>query len=167
MKQLTFTQKVEKCFLTAQERAKVEKLAIKEPCLHKSLMINDSFQDALIQKSLNILLGRIEGIERSLNDVEAFLSDGEPLKITVGKDYEGNPIKDEYDKPIGIMIDKTNGISERMRDMIKELKSSTEDAMDIILSKRNLLGVESVTKEELSLGGMSWSDRLAEERKKK
>jgi len=166
MTKLTFSQKVNKCFLEKQERERIEKLKLKEPSIDKLLMLHDSFQDAIIQTPLSILVKRIEAIEKSLEDVEQYLNNGEPLKVVVGRDYEGQPIEKEYDKNIGILIDKTNGIAERVRDMMKELKSSTEDALDIIHSKRSLLGSESVSDEEVSLQGLSWTDHIANSKKK-
>ena len=168
MKKLTFSQKVSECFLNDKELTKVKKLSEKEPALLKLLKIHDDFLDAAIQRPLMILVSRIEAIEKRLKDVDEYLNDGEKIKVFAGKDPDGNPVEKEYDKRIGILIDKYNGIAERERDMIKELKSSTEDALDIIHSKRVLLGMENTEEDELSLkDGLSWTDKLAERNKRK
>ncbi len=168
MTKLTFQQKVSNLFLNEQERSKLDKARKKEQAIEKLLNLHDCFQDALLQTPLNIILKRIEDVEKAISDVDAWLNDGEKIEIVKGKDSEGRFISETYDKKIGILVDKGNGISERLKEMVKELKSSTEDALDIIHSKRTLLGGDALGKDEISLqeSGKSWTDIHAERNKK-
>lgn len=169
MTKLTFQQKVSNLFLSKQEKEKLDKLKKKEQSIEKLLNLHDCFEDALIQTPLNIILKRIEDIEKAIENVDTWLSDGEKITVVKGKDADGRFIEETYDKNIGILIDKTNGISERLKEMVKELKSSTEDALDIIHSKRMLLGGEALGQDEISLekSGKSWTDIHAERNKKR
>lgn len=173
MKSLTFSQKAKEYLITAQELETLEKLIKgKDNNLYNKIVgLNALFSDSLIQEPLDSIMARIKSIQVDLVKIEEYMNDGIPVKIFKGKDDEGNAYYDEVEKPIGVLSDKSNGLPERSGALVKELKSSSEDVLDLIHAKRSLLGIDAVTEEDIQTGfasgNMSWTDAQAEIRKNK
>lgn len=159
--------------MTNQELETLEKLIkSKDNNLYNKIVgLNALFSDSLIQEPLDSIMARIKSIQVDLVKIEEYMNDGIPVRVYKGIDDEGNAYYDEVEKPIGILSDKSNGLPERSGALVKELKSSSEDVLDLIHAKRSLLGIDAVTEEDIqqgfASGGLSWTDAMAEERKNK
>jgi hypothetical protein len=170
MKALTFSEKAKAYLLTEQERLQVEKFfKAKDVNLYNKIIgLNELFYDGVIQEPLDAIMNRIKAIQGDLQKVDDYMNDGERVKVYAGKDEDGNPLYTEYDKPIGILSDKSNGLPERTGALVKELKSSSEDVLDLIHVKRVRMGIDAIEEKEIGkeFEGMSWADRQAAKAKK-
>lgn len=158
MAKSTFEESAALMFVNDKEMTRLKKAALKDESLNKLIQLHDSFKDVMLSKPLSLIIKRIEYIESSLQLTEEWLDDGQEIEVYEGIDDEGNKIKKNYGKRIGILVDKSNGMSERTRDLIKELKDDIEDAMIIYNSKRKLLGGDLIEEKDLQFGDMSWTD---------
>lgn len=107
-------------------------------------MFNELFIDSVIQKPLDAILYRSELIEEFLKTSETYMT-------------------------ATVLADKQDGIPERLRDLVKELKSNSEDVLDLIHAKKTLHGVDAITQDDIKgeFEGMSWADRQAMKAKRR
>ena len=165
----SFLELVQDTMLTDQDVSKMEKLAAKDVNIAKLLAMYKAFKDVVLGSPISTMVKHIAFIENSVNEANAYLNDGTLMDVkTSERDEEGEAIVVAMPKSIGVLVDKTNGIPERLKDMVKELRGSTEDLLALINAQRVLLGGKSVEDAEVTAfsKGQSWTDIRATASKK-
>jgi len=133
MKAEDFMSLVEQTFISEEERKKLIELSKKEKSITKLIELHDALQDNILRTPLSIKLNHIQYIKESMEAGIKYASDtsvDDTVDTNNGQFYLTMP------RNIAIMMDKTNGIPERLRDMEKALSGSTEELLTLVAAHK-------------------------------
>ncbi len=154
--------------LNDTELSKVEKLARRDEGVAKLLTIHNAFRDEVVYKPLLALLAHVEFVNQCVASANQYVSGDGLTEINIGTDDE--PEMANVTTHVALMINKSNAIPERLKDMVKELRGLTEDILSLVNSCREINGGKIVDQDELNSfksSGMSWTDWNSEKNRKK
>lgn len=154
--------------LNDTELSKMEALAKKNDSVAKLMAVHNAFRDEVVYKPLLALLAHVEFVNQCVASANQYVSGDGTEEINIGTDDEPELVN--VTKHVALMINKSNAIPERLKDMVKELRGLTEDILFLVASCREINGGKIVDQEELNSfrnSGMSWTDWNSEQNKRK
>lgn len=166
---------IEKIFsttlLSSEQRSDVEKLITKGGALadaaKKLIILHDAVLQSALSDPLKSTIRYLKSVENSMQKAQEYIEedvDDEVVLSPGGKDTP--PITETRHRSIAVLIDKTNGVPERMANMQKIITGAGEDVIKMI-HLHNTHASESMKEDVKEMSDLSWADRQAEMGKRK
>jgi len=169
---------IEKVFsdtlLTAEQRADIEKLITKGGdvgiAVQKLLTVHDAVLQSAVSDPLKSTIRYLKSVENSMQKAQEYIEEDTEDKVIIGKEYsvEADAVVDMTElrhRSIAVLIDKHNGIPERMANMQKIITGAGGDVINMI-HLHNTHASESLKEEIQALDGLSWADAQAERQRR-
>lgn len=169
---------IEKIFsstlLNPEQRQDIEKLVAKggelSNAVKKLLTIHDAVLQSALSDPLKSTIRYLKSVENSMQKAQEYIEEDTEDTVVIGKEYsvEADAVVDMTElrhRSIAVLIDKQNGVPERMANMQKIITGAGEDVIKMI-HLHNTHASESLKEDVKDMENLSWVDRQAEAQRK-
>lgn len=162
MARKTLSELCEESFLTNEQRASIQKMIDKKgtdsQSLMKLLVIHDLMIDPTLSDPIKTIQKFVMTAQQSMSNIQEYMNEDIEEEVYSGKtDKDDAPVFNKVHRKYAVLIDKTNGIPERMSALQKLISDASMDLLVLISTHRKHASPES-QKEVESLEGMSYAD---------
>jgi hypothetical protein len=162
MARKTISELCDESFLTQQQRATIIKLIEKKstdsPAFSKLLTIHDLMTDAVLSDPIKTIQRFVMTAQQSMSNIQEYMNEDITEEVYTGKsDKDEQPIFNSVHRKYAVLIDKTNGIPERMSSLQKLISDASMDLLVLITTHRKHASEDS-QKEIEEATGMSYAD---------
>ena len=160
--------------LSPEQRSDIEKLIAKGGALadaaKKLIVLHDAVLQSALSDPLKSTIRYLKSVENSMQKAQEYIEEDTEDKVVVGKEYSVDAesvvdITELRHRSIAVLIDKTNGVPERMANMQKIITGAGEDVIKMI-HLHNTHASESLKEDVKDMSDLSWVDRQAEKSKR-
>lgn len=165
---------IEKVFsstlLNPEQRQDIEKLVAKggelSNAVKKLLTIHDAVLQSALSDPLKSTIRYLKSVENSMQKAQEYIEEDTEDEVVISPGSKDNPpIIETRHRSIAVLIDKQNGVPERMANMQKIITGAGEDVIKMI-HLHNTHASESLKEEVKDMENLSWVDRQAEAQRK-
>lgn len=165
MKKVSLEEMANNAFLSNEQRALIEKLLNKNDGMadaaRKLLVLHDAIIESAFSDPIKTTLRYLKSIEHSVTKAQEYIEEDTMDSINDGFDEDGNAQTTTLHRSIAVLVDKTNGIPERMANMQKIISGAAADLVEMVYLHGKYAPIAQV-EEIRSLGGLSYTDLMAE-----
>jgi hypothetical protein len=162
MARKTVSELCDESFLTQEQRAAIIKLIEKKstdsPSFSKLLTIHDLMTDAVLSDPIKTIQRFVMTAQQSMGNIQEYMNEDIEEEVYTGKsDSNDRPIFNTVHRKYAVLIDKTNGIPERMSSLQKLISDASMDLLVLITTHRKHASQDSQKEIEEAIG-MSYAD---------